>query len=177
LGVVIPEDKKRFETQMRALKKGGKKQIQIPETRYIPNIDAALANIDKNIKQITADSVARNIILNKKNIFLTTYHDVKNYVYNTIRKSVLISNFNDNSNLINDMDLSEMDCLYIIMECEKHFQITIPNQEIRNIKTVRDITDAVCKVRGIKTPAQIAQEQFDAMKQTIANTNSQIITK
>ena len=162
---------------MRALKRSAKKQIQTPNTRHIPNIDAALANIDKNIKQITADSVARNIILNKKNIFLTTYQDVKTYVYNTIRKSVSISNFEDDSNLINDMDLSEMDCLYIVIECEKHFQITIPNQEIRNIKTVSDITDAVCKARGIKNPVQIAAQQFDAMKQTIANTNSQIITK
>jgi len=51
---------------------------------------------------------------------------------------------NEDSEIMEDLDLSSMDVLFLISSLEDEFRIKMPEKEIRKVETVGDIADVVC---------------------------------
>ena len=51
---------------------------------------------------------------------------------------------NEDSEIMEDLDLSSMDVLFLISSLEDEFRIKMPGKEIRKVETVGDIADVVC---------------------------------
>lgn len=49
----------------------------------------------------------------------------------------------EDSEIMEDLDLSSMDVLFLISSLEDEFQIKMPEKEIRKVETVGDIADVV----------------------------------
>lgn len=49
----------------------------------------------------------------------------------------------EDSEIMEDLDLSSMDVLFLISNLEDEFQIKMPEKEIRKVETVGDIADVV----------------------------------
>lgn len=49
----------------------------------------------------------------------------------------------EDSEIMEDLDLSSMDVLFLISSLEDEFQIKIPEKEIRKVETVGDIADVI----------------------------------
>lgn len=49
----------------------------------------------------------------------------------------------DESNIYNDLGADSLDCVEIVMEVEKEFNITIPDEKAENWSTVLDILKTV----------------------------------
>ena len=50
----------------------------------------------------------------------------------------------EESNLIDDLELSSMDVLFVISSLEEEFGIKIPEAMIRTTETVSDVVEIVC---------------------------------
>ncbi len=48
---------------------------------------------------------------------------------------------NENSNLMEDLDLSSMEILTIVADLEETFGLRIPEKELRSFVTINDLTD------------------------------------
>ena len=59
------------------------------------------------------------------------------------RLGVAASEITPEKNLINDLGADSLDSVELIMSIEQKFEITIPEEETENIKTVGDIIDYV----------------------------------
>lgn len=53
------------------------------------------------------------------------------------------SEVNNNENLIDDLGADSLDLIELIMDCEKEFIITIPDEEVENIKTVNEVVEYI----------------------------------
>ena len=49
----------------------------------------------------------------------------------------------EDSEIMEDLDLSSMDVLFLISGLEDEFQIKIPEKEIRKMETVGDVADVI----------------------------------
>ena len=49
----------------------------------------------------------------------------------------------EDSEIMEDLDLSSMDVLFLISGLEDEFQIKIPEKEIRKVETVGDVADVI----------------------------------
>lgn len=49
----------------------------------------------------------------------------------------------EDSELMDDLDISSMDVLLLISSLEEEFQITVPEKEIRKMFTVGDVVDVI----------------------------------
>lgn len=61
------------------------------------------------------------------------------------RLGVAASDITPEKNLINDLGADSLDSVELIMAIEQKFDITIPEEETENIKTVGDIIEYVQK--------------------------------
>lgn len=52
-------------------------------------------------------------------------------------------NIDANSELINDLEISSMDVLFLVSSLEEEFKISIPEERIRKMFTVADVVDTV----------------------------------
>jgi acyl carrier protein len=64
--------------------------------------------------------------------------DIKEKVINIIVEKLGVdkSEINDDSNFTNDLGADSLDTVELIMEFEKEFDISIPDEEAENIQTV-----------------------------------------
>lgn len=54
-----------------------------------------------------------------------------------------IENFKDSDSLFNDLDFDDLDHVELVMDLEKHFDITIDDYEWEKVKTVEQVYDTV----------------------------------
>lgn len=50
----------------------------------------------------------------------------------------------EDSEIMEDLDITSMDVLFLISSIEEEFKIKIPEKAIRKIETVGDVADIVC---------------------------------
>ena len=55
---------------------------------------------------------------------------------------------NENSVLMDDLDLSSMEILTIVADLEETFGLRIPEKELRNFVTIRDLVDYLAANAG-----------------------------
>ena len=74
-----------------------------------------------------------------------TREQVQKIVHKVITDTVFIKNIQNNAELTSQkgLDLDFIDCLSIVMNCEKEFGIQISNPEMATIRTVNDIINIV----------------------------------
>lgn len=54
---------------------------------------------------------------------------------------------NEESELIEDLDLSSMDVMFLISSLEEEFQVSVPEKEIRKMVTVGDVVQIIQDLR------------------------------
>jgi len=57
--------------------------------------------------------------------------------------SVPVNEINIDKHLINDLNADSLDSIEIVVECEKEFDIEIDDDDLENIRTVKDIVNLV----------------------------------
>lgn len=53
------------------------------------------------------------------------------------------SDYTNESNLIEDLACDSLDMIEIVMECEREYGISIPDDAVESIKTVQDLIDYI----------------------------------
>ncbi len=110
--------------------------------------------------------------------------NISEQIYNIISDTTFtdINKISNDKSFEVDLNLDSLDCINIIMQCEKTFNIHIPDYEVEFIITVNDLIETV---KG-KNPTVITQKQnrihkffskFQKNKQAIVNVNSIAYTK
>lgn len=61
-------------------------------------------------------------------------------LFSTMTKA---ENINEDSELIDDLEISSMDVLFLISSLEEEFHITVPEKEIRKMYTVGDVAEVI----------------------------------
>ena len=59
-----------------------------------------------------------------------------------------VKNINENSVLMDDLDLSSMEILTVVADLEETFGLRIPEKELRNFVTVSDLADYLAAHAG-----------------------------
>lgn len=73
-------------------------------------------------------------------IFMTT-NKVKEIIANQL--SVKIEDVKDDTNIAEELGADSLDLVEILMSLEDEFGISIPDEAIPNIKTIKDIVDFI----------------------------------
>ena len=47
-----------------------------------------------------------------------------------------------------DLDIDSLSMMTIVVTCEEKFGVTIPDDEVKNLKTVKDAVDYIAKAQG-----------------------------
>lgn len=53
---------------------------------------------------------------------------------------------NEDSELVDDLEISSMDVLFLISCIEEEFNIKVPEKAIRKMSTVSDVADIICEL-------------------------------
>ncbi|MGW4857439.1 acyl carrier protein [Kocuria palustris] len=51
-------------------------------------------------------------------------------------------------NFTEDLDIDSISMMTIVVNCEEKFEVTIPDEEVKNLKTVRDAVDFIDNAQG-----------------------------
>ena len=51
-------------------------------------------------------------------------------------------------NFTEDLDIDSISMMTIVVNCEEKFEVTIPDEEVKNLKTVQDAVDFIDNVQG-----------------------------
>lgn len=51
-------------------------------------------------------------------------------------------------NFTEDLDIDSISMMTIVVNCEEKFDVTIPDEEVKNLKTVRDAVDFIDNAQG-----------------------------
>lgn len=54
----------------------------------------------------------------------------------------------NDKNLVDDLGADTLDCIELIMTCEKEFGVAIPEEKEESIKTVQDLINVVKEIKG-----------------------------
>ena len=54
-----------------------------------------------------------------------------------------IDTIDDNTNIMDDLGADSLDVVEVLMAIEEHFGISVPDEDVTGLKTVRDIADYV----------------------------------
>ena len=54
-----------------------------------------------------------------------------------------IDNIDDNTNIMDDLGADSLDVVEMMMAIEESFGVSVPDEEIPNLKTIRDIVEYV----------------------------------
>ena len=69
------------------------------------------------------------------------FKKLQNFI--TERNDILPSRVKPESRLKRDLGMDSLDIVEAVLEIEKEFQCSIPDEELETLKTVNDIVDAV----------------------------------
>ena len=51
-------------------------------------------------------------------------------------------------NFTEDLDIDSISMMTIVVNCEEKFEVTIPDEEVKNLKTVQDAVDFIYNAQG-----------------------------
>ena len=51
-------------------------------------------------------------------------------------------------NFTEDLDIDSISMMTIVVNCEEKFEVTIPDEEVKNLKTVQDAADFIDNAQG-----------------------------
>ena len=51
-------------------------------------------------------------------------------------------------NFTEDLDIDSISMMTIVVNCEEKFEVTIPDEEVKNLKTVQDAVDFIDNAQG-----------------------------
>lgn len=74
------------------------------------------------------------------------FEELKHIIYTTTFTENITqeSTLEDDLDLEDDLGLDSLDVAEVVMECEKEFQITIPDEKVEGVKTVQQLLDVIC---------------------------------
>lgn len=68
------------------------------------------------------------------------FEELKHIIYTT----TFTEDVTEESTLEDDLALDSLDVAEVVLECEKEFQITIPDESIEDVTTVQQLLDVIC---------------------------------
>jgi acyl carrier protein len=69
-----------------------------------------------------------------------TFDKVKEIIMDTLKFDGEIT---EDSNLFKDLEADSLDAVELVMAIEEEFQVTVPDEEMPNLQTVKDIVEYV----------------------------------
>lgn len=68
---------------------------------------------------------------------------IKDFVTNYVKSATAKEEVSSTANLATDLGLDSLDAVELIMECEKEYNIAIPDEEAEKLNTIDEITEFV----------------------------------
>lgn len=76
---------------------------------------------------------------------------LRNELKTIIADLLEINDFGDNDHFIRDLRADSMLLEELVVRVEKRYQVRFPNEELRNMRTLRDVQRVTAKLLGVST--------------------------